>query len=174
MTPPDVRDRQPTGRPPPPRPSRRGCPADLGSSSWRPIRRMRCPDKAGVPAPAGGHGVPVADGQWRSQAPRTRCHARLTRLLWLRRSVIASGRQEGKLSLGYQGHSHPAASPGVCRDFRVFRGDVRPLKGAQAQRRASCALLSHEQLSRGLRKSLPDLQPQFGGCGLGKKLHSQE
>lgn len=150
MTPSDVRDRRPTGRPPPPGPSRGGVPAAcaLLSAAKAPralSRRRRGPRLRGrVRGSRGGDagGVPVP------QDPGPRApHAPAPVAGPCR--VLAPGRQEGTQRLGDQGQSHQAASQGSVGPW----SDPGPAAGAW-----------RVPLPRGWRKSLRDPQPQVGGC----------
>lgn len=111
MTPSDVRDRRPTGWPPPPGPSRRGVPATcaLLSAAKAPralSRRGRGPRGAGTGPPGWRRrGSPGPPGPG-SPTPHTPA------LVQGPCRDIAPGRQGGTQRPGHQGHSHQAASQG--------------------------------------------------------------
>lgn len=123
VTPPDAHHRGPAGGPERPDPRAGGGPGGLFPCSRRPLRLMRWVQaRAESSHPQEGSGFPWRRRQWRSQTPRTRCHARVTHPPWLRGYVYVPDWQDGKLSIGYQGQSHQATSPGICPAPEVAPG----------------------------------------------------
>lgn len=124
VTPPDMRDRPPTGRSHRLDPGAGGVPAGLYPCSRRPGRRVLARPEG--PVPTGGKGSPRWRLlEWGSRSSRTRCLARLTNLPRPRSCVIAPSRQNGKLSLRHQGQGHEGTFPRRLSGSRVFLGTSR-------------------------------------------------
>lgn len=118
VTPSDVRDRRPIGRPPPPGPSRGGAPAACALLSA--ARAPRALSRRGRgPAPAGGRRAPGEETPGESQSPRTWAHARLAHPPWWRGRVVSSP-PAGRMGNGVWGIKVKA--PG-----RPPQGSVGPL-----------------------------------------------